>query len=352
MNSELASLGITPFFTSQLTEKELEGSTLARVTEVQRSELVANDGSNEHSITLGSSWYQQASEARPTVGDWVLLGENCENILRLLERKSIFKRIAAGSKVEVQLIAANIDTLFIVTSCNEEFSESRLERYLSLAIEAGVDPVIVLTKIDLTDNVDEFSERVKSVSATAPIETVNALDQSTLSGLKAWITNQSTVALVGSSGVGKSSILNSLAGHSIMNTGPVRKQDSKGKHTTTYRALHILADGGILLDVPGMRELKVANIATALGKLFEDIEILAENCKFRDCEHEQEQGCAVLKAIDSGQLDQRRLQNHRKLRAEEARLSASLAEQRDHDRQFGKTIKAVQQEKRKSRSSW
>jgi len=352
MNPELASFGLTPFFTSQLTEQELDGFTLARITEVQRSELVANDGCTEHSVTLGSSWFQRPAEDRPTVGDWVVLGAKCENILRVLDRKSLFKRIAAGSKVQVQLIAANIDTLFIVTSCNDEFSESRLERYLSLAMEAGVDPVVVLTKIDLTGDVDTFLERVKSVSAAVPIETVNALDQSTLSGLKAWVMKQSTVALVGSSGVGKSSILNSLMGHSIMETGPVRTQDSKGKHTTTYRALHRLADGGMLLDVPGMRELKVANITTALSKLFEDIEILAQSCRFRNCKHDQEQGCAVLKAIESGQLDKRRLQNHRKLRAEEARLSASLAEQHDQDRQFGKTIKAVLEEKRKSRSSW
>ncbi len=185
-----------------------------------------------------------------------------------------------------------------------------------------------------------------------PIEMVNALDPSTLSGLRAWIYNQTTVALVGSSGVGKSSILNSLAGHSLMDTAPIREQDSKGRHTTTYRALHRLCDGGMLLDVPGMRELKVADIDTALSELFEDIELLAEDCKFRDCEHDQERDCAVLLAIECGKLDERRLRNYRKLRAEDARLSASLVEQRYRDREFGKTIKSVLQEKRKSRSKF
>ena len=352
MNAELTKLGLTPFFTNQLTLEELEGCTLARITEVQRSGVIANNGSTEHSITLGGSWYRQSAEARPTVGDWVVLSANCDTILRVLDRMSLFKRIAAGDKVDVQLIAANIDTLFIVTSCNEEFNESRLERYLSLAIEAGVEPVVVLSKTDLTDNSDSFVDRVRSVSATVPIESVNALDQRTLSGLQAWITSQTTVALVGSSGVGKSSIVNSLAGHSLMDTGPIREQDSKGKHTTTYRALHSLIDGGMLLDVPGMRELKVVDIDTALSDLFEDIGLLAKDCKFRDCQHYEEQDCAVLQAIESGKLDKRRLQNYRKLRAEDARLSASLAEQRSQDRQFAKSIKSVLQEKRKSRTNF
>ncbi len=346
----MTDLGLTPFFTNQLTVDERECCTLARITEVQRSGVIANDSTTEYMITLGSTWFRQSAETRPTVGDWVLLGKNGKSICRVLERSSLFKRVAAGDKVDIQLIAANIDTLFIVTSCNEEFNESRLERYLSLAIEAGVDPVVVLTKADLTTEHDSFLKRVRSVSKTVPVETVNALDQSTLTGLKAWITNQTTVALVGSSGVGKSSIVNSLAGHSLMGTAPIRDQDAKGRHTTTYRALHRLVDGGLLLDVPGMRELKVADIDTALSDVFEDIERLAKRCKFRDCEHNQEQDCAVLQAIESGELDQRRFQNYQKLRAEDARLSASLAERHSQDRQFGKKIKAVLEEKRKSRS--
>jgi len=295
---KLADLGVTPFFTNQLTQEERDGFTLARITEIHRSGVIANDGLVEHSIVLGGSWYQLPSENRPTVGDWVVLGNNCDTIHRVLNRKSLFKRIAAGDKRDIQLIAANIDTLFIVTSCNEEFKESRLERYLSLAIEAGVDPVVVLTKVDLSDNSDSFVARVRSVSKTVPIEMVNALDPNTLSGLKAWISNCTTVALVGSSGVGKSSILNSLADHAVMDTATIREQDSKGRHTTTYRALHRLSDGGILVDVPGMRELKVADIDKALSALFDDIEVLARDCKFRDCEHNQEQDCAVLRAIE------------------------------------------------------
>lgn len=351
MNATLLNLGLTPFFTNQLTEQELDSCTLARITEVHRSGVIADDGSTEQSITLGGSWYQQSTENLPTVGDWVVLGANHDTILRILNRMSLFKRIAAGNRIGVQLIAANIDTLFIVSSCNDEFNESRLERYLALAIEAGVEPVVVLTKTDLTNNGDSFVDRVRSVSSTIPIETVNALDHRTLTGLKAWITNQTTVALVGSSGVGKSSILNSLAGRTLMDTGSIREQDSKGKHTTTYRALQKLPDGGLLLDVPGMRELKVADIDTALSDLFEDIELLAKNCKFRDCQHDQEQDCAILQAIETGKLDKRRLQNYCKLKAEDVRLSASLAEQRSQERQFAKTIKTVLKEKRNSRST-
>lgn len=352
MNNDLINLGLTPFFISQLSEDELANCHLARVTEVHRSGIVANNGTTDLSLVLGSSWYEQAPQSRPTVGDWVVLDKRSESVSRVLERMSLFKRIAAGNKVDVQLIAANINTLFIVTSCNEDFNESRLERYLSLAIEAGVDPVVVLSKIDLTDDTDSFVERVRSVSPSIPIEMVNALDSTTLSGLKAWITPQTTIALVGSSGVGKSSILNTLTGKSLMNTASIREDDAKGRHTTTYRALHPLKDGGILIDVPGMRELKVAGVNASLGSVFDDIERLALDCRFRNCEHEQEQGCAVLQALECGNLDKRRLQNYRKLLAEDARLSATLSEQRTRDRQFAKSVKTVVQQKRKSRSTF
>ncbi len=339
MNASLLNLGLSPFFTQQLLADEIEHAQFARIIEVQRSHVVASDGAGQWTITLGGAWFQEPSEARPTVGDWVLLNDSRDKVLRLLERKSVFKRIAAGNKVGVQLIAANIDTLFIVTSCNEDFSESRLERYLSLAHEAGVDPVVVLTKADLSKNPDHYRDRVKALNRELPVDVVNATEAESLKGLLSWITSGSTVALVGSSGVGKSSIVNSLSGTALLETGPIREQDAKGRHTTSFRSLHCLPDGGILLDVPGMRELKVAELESSLGSVFDDIEALAAQCKFTDCGHNKEPGCAVRSAIDSGAIDQRRLYNYRKLILEEARNTASLAKQRSQDRQFSKTIK-------------
>ena len=340
MNTELIDLGLTPFFTQQLSAEEIEHALLARVTEVQRSDIIVSDGIGEWRIIPGGAWYQLPAAQRPTVGDWVLLDDSHEKILRMLERKSIFQRVAAGTRVDVQLVAANIDTLFIVTSCNDEFEESRLERYLALAAEAGVDPVVILTKADLSADAEAYVERVRTVSIDLPVEIVNALDPDTLSGAMVWVNKGSTVALVGSSGVGKSTLVNSLAGSKLVETGTIREQDAKGRHTTSYRSLHRLPGGGLLLDVPGMRELKVAELDTALAEVFSDIETFAKQCRFRDCDHNDEPGCAVRGAVDSGKIDERRLGNYKKLVLEESRNTASIAEQRHRDRQFGKTIKA------------
>jgi len=350
MNTKLINLGLTPFFTQQLTVEEIECDRLARIIEAQKSRVIASDGAYEWAISLGGSWYQLTAEHRPTVGDWVLLNEQREKIVRLLERKSVFKRVAAGTKVEVQLIAANVDILFIVTSCNDEFKESRLERYLLLALEAGVDPVVVLTKADMTEDAESYSKRAQALQVGLPVEIVNGLDAETLRGVRSWVTNGTTVALVGSSGVGKSTIVNSLSGTQLMETGSIREQDAKGRHTTSYRALHSLPDGGLLIDVPGMRELKLAQLDTSLADVFADIETLAKQCRFSDCNHDKEPDCRVREAVSSGGLDERRLINYQKLVREEARNTSSLAEQRHRDRQFGKTIKQHLELKRKNQS--
>ncbi len=339
MNSALTNLGLTAFFTQQLTSKEIEAGRLGRVIEVQRTYMVVSDGVSEWQITLSGQWYQRPGDQRPTVGDWVLLDEAREKITRLLERNSVFKRVAAGTKVDVQLLAANVDTLFIVTSCNEDFKESRLERYLALAYEAGVDPVVILTKADLAEDTDAYRERVRAVRSDVPVEVVNALDIDSLDGVMRWVSKGSTVALIGSSGVGKSTIVNSLSGAQRTDTAAIREQDAKGRHTTSFRALHQLANGGLLVDLPGIRELKVAQVETSLAEVFSDIQDLAMQCKFANCNHQDEPGCAVSQAISSGGLDERHFRNYQKLVREEAHHTSSLAEQRQKDRQFGKMVK-------------
>lgn len=340
MNQALLEWGLTPFFTRQLTPEEIGNESIARVTEVHRRFVIINDGNTESKITLGSTWFQLPSELRPTVGDWVVLDQPREKIERLLDRKSVFKRVAAGAKTELQLIAANVDTLFIVTSCNEEFNESRLERYLALALEAGVDPVLVLTKTDLAEAVENYRARARAIKSDLPVELVNARDPDTLDAIRAWIDSSSTVALVGSSGVGKSTIVNSLAGTEITKTGDIRVSDTKGRHTTTHRQLHRLQTGGLLLDVPGMRELKVAHLQSSLNEVFEEVEAFARQCKFSNCSHQTEPDCAIRKAISTGELSERRLKNYQTLVLEDARNNSSLAEQRQKDRQFTKTVKA------------
>ena len=345
MDTSLQDYGLVPFFAQQTSLDEIEKGRVVRVTEVQRSLIKVSDGSEERSILLSSSWHDAAVKHRPTVGDWVVLDDQDSRVERVLDRKSIFKRVAAGEKTEVQLIAANIDVLFVVTSCNEEFKESRLERYLALAVEAGVIPVIVLTKIDLSDDSDSYAERARSVQPGLPVESINALDRSTFDGVKAWIERGSTVALVGSSGVGKSTLLNTLAETNIAATGEIRDDDKKGRHTTSHRALHRLPGGGLLIDVPGIRELKVAEVEGALATVFDDIEAMALNCRFTDCRHEAEPDCAVLNAVDNGDIPARRLQNYLKLLRENERNSASLAEKRLQGRAFAKHVRQAKAQK-------
>jgi len=339
MSTALQDYGLVPFFAQQTSLDEIEQGRVGRVTEVQRSRITVFDGSEERSIPLTSSWHNAAPEDRPTVGDWVVLGDKSLRVERVLDRRSVFRRIAAGDKTEIQLIAANIDILFVVTSCNEEFKESRLERYLSLAVEAGVIPVVVLTKIDLADDFDSYVERARSVQPGIPVESINALDRSTFGGVKAWIERGSTVALVGSSGVGKSTLLNTLAGTTITATKRIREDDKKGRHTTSHRALFRLASGGLVIDVPGIRELKVTEIDTALAAVFDDIETIASKCRFADCRHESEPGCAVRNAVENGEIEARRLRNYLKLLRENERNNASLAEKRLQDRAFAKHVK-------------
>lgn len=348
MTPELDALGFSSFFARQLADDEMEPERLVRVTAVHRSGIVVSDGEHERQIALSGNWLRKPAEERPTVGDWVVLNTSCSAFSRILERKSLFKRVAAGTRVEIQPIASNIDTLFIVLSCNDDFNESRLERYLAMAMEADVFPIVVLTKDDLTGEGEAFRQRALAVRPDVPVELVNALDADSLAGVSAWVSRGTTVALVGSSGVGKSTIVNTLSGKTVMQTAGIREKDAKGRHTTTFRALHRLESGGILLDVPGLRELKVADIGESLPGLFGDIVALAAGCRFSDCAHDSEPGCAVRRAIDDGELDVRRLANYRKLQQENAFHNATLAERRNRGRELGRIVKEAVALKRKN----
>lgn len=346
MSELLQKLGLVPFFSQQLAEMDLLQSRLGRVLSVQRSSCVVFCNTGERTVSLSADLQQANAIDRPTVGDWVVLDGRDSTIQQVLERKSLFKRVSAGENGEFQPIAANIDTLFIVTSCNEEFNESRLERYLTMCAEAGATPVIVLTKTDQTDDVSTYVARARGIQAGVSVETANALDPATLEGVRAWIVETATIALVGSSGVGKSTLVNSLAGRSLAATSDIRDQDKKGRHTTTHRELHRLSSGGMLIDVPGMRELRVAEVGQSIGAVFEDIEQLAMQCKFADCNHESEPGCAVLQAVEENAIEDRRLTSYQKLRRENALATATLAEKRAQGRDFAKVVREVKRFKK------
>lgn len=335
----LAQLGWQPFFQQQLTLDDYEGKKVARVSAHHRSgyQLLTEDGEIHLAI--------HESLPTMTVGDWVLL-TNDDLFDRMLDRSSLFSRKAAGTKLAEQYIAANLDTVFIVMSLNDDFNLSRVERYLALTNEAQVEAVVVLTKSDLCDNVTELRDKVQALDPMLMIETVNALDAQSVEVLTSWCKAGKTVAFLGSSGVGKSTLVNTLMQTEIQKTGSIREDDSKGRHTTTGRTLHTMPSGGVLLDTPGMRELQLANVAQGLSETFADVEEIAADCRFSDCTHQNEPGCAIQKALDQGTLDNRRLQNYLKLMREQARNSASLAELRSQSKQLGKLYRTIQNESR------
>ncbi|MCZ6644140.1 MAG: ribosome small subunit-dependent GTPase A [Gammaproteobacteria bacterium] len=337
--TSLDRLGWGPFFQQQLTLEDLETSLPARVFEVQLTGLTLLHEGGESSVSLGGRWFQLEAEQRPTVGDWVLLNHALDSLQRVLERKSLLKRLAAGSGNEIQLIGANVDTMFLVSSCNDEFNLSRMERYLSLAYDAGVQPVIVLTKADLCDDSEYYVAEVRRLKNDLVVELVNALDIDSLASVAVWVQPGQTIALLGSSGVGKSTLLNTLSGVDLQVTKDIREDDSRGRHTTTHRSLHLLSEGGILLDSPGIRELSLAEAESGVLHMFDDIEALAEACRFSDCAHESEPDCAVRAAIVSGDLEERRLSSYRKLASEELRNTESVAERHSRFRAFSKSIR-------------
>jgi ribosome biogenesis GTPase / thiamine phosphate phosphatase len=257
----------------------------------------------------------------PAVGDWVAIKLDPDSdratIHGVLERKSRFVRKVSGSVVAEQVVAANVDVVLLVAGLDGDFNPRRLERYLVLAHESGARPVIVLSKADLVDDPGAAIELARSVGGpVVPVHTVSAPRNEVYDALAGYLEPGRTVALLGSSGVGKSTIVNRLAGEELQRTQAVRTTDGRGRHTTTHRQLILLPSGGLLMDTPGMRELQLWDVDEGVEETFSDIEELATACRFPDCEHESEPGCAVLAAIEDGKLSAQRLASYRKLVSE------------------------------------
>ncbi len=318
----LSNLGWTSELALQFQIHQARGLVPARVVRGDRDRcLVLTDGGVRAAEVTGRFRHDaQAPSEFPAVGDWVALqlpdGDGVAAIHAVLLRRSAFVRRAAGDATAGQVVAANVDVVFLVAGLDGDFNPRRIERYVAAAWDSGAEPVLVLNKLDLADDPDGQIVEVEAVAPGVPVVAVSALDRSGIDGLARWLTAGRTVALLGSSGVGKSTLANALLGEERQATGAVREDDSRGRHTTTHRELMVLPSGALLLDTPGMRELGLWSGGEGVAEVFADVEGVAAECRYRDCRHELEPGCAVRRAVAEGALDAERLASWRKLQRE------------------------------------
>ncbi|MGE7022083.1 ribosome small subunit-dependent GTPase A [Solibacillus cecembensis] len=349
----LQQLGFTPFFEQQLEQLTVKNTIPARVLlEHKHSYRVLTEQGEWLATVSGSYAYQAFSRVDyPAVGDFVLVeqmpGEEKAIIHHLLERKSKFSRKMAGLEIDEQIVASNIDLVLLVMSINADFNIRRLERYLVAAWNSGATPVVVLTKTDLCDDVEPYIREVEQVAFGVEIIALSAVTGEGLDALRAMLTEGKTAALLGSSGAGKSTLTNALLATEQMKVSDIREDDAKGRHTTTHRELVVLPTGACLIDTPGMRELQLWDQGDSIQASFSDIEELAQNCRYRDCTHKNEPHCAVLQAINEGNLEESRLKNYFKLQKEAAYIEkkTNVAAQLTEKRKWKQISKGLKKQK-------
>lgn len=344
----LAALGWSPTFERQFHALSDGDLVPGRVVGVERTVFRVQTEKGVTAATLaGRFHHEQATQLVPTVGDWVgvtLIDDGSKAILkRVLGRKTSLSRVSrsgrdpASATAKEQLLAANIDYVFIVTALDQDFSVRRIERYLTAVASGGAEPVVILNKADLCDDVPRFLNQVEAVAPDVPVHVLTALETHTLGDLTAYLNEGTTITLIGSSGVGKSTLVNGLLGAEIAPTGAVRAGDDEGRHTTTWREVFVLPGGGVLIDNPGLREIGAWSADVSQG--FADITELSLECAYRNCTHTREPDCAVQTAVDAGELDPKRLQSYRRL-AQEAERVAAWTSEGEQARREGKVRRA------------
>jgi len=301
-----------------------QGPTLGRVAFSHRDQYrIVTEAGDVSAEPSGAFWFRAAgASSMPAVGDWVaarVVGSDQALVEAVLPRRTCFSRRAAGKREDEQVIAANIDIVFLVCGLDDDFNLRRLERYLALTVESGAAPVVVLNKADLCDDLPARIDETAAVARDAEIVAASSRSAPGIDGLRAFLTPGRTVALLGSSGAGKSTIVNGLLGDDRLRTAEVRESDSRGRHTTTHRELLPLPGGGALIDTPGMRELQLWAGAGSIEQTFDEIAAAGADCRFRDCSHHGEPGCAVQQALDAGTISPERWQSYGKLLAEARR---------------------------------
>lgn len=352
----LEKIGFSDWFQNELDDAKLSDFQIARVTSVHKESYTVTDGKNEiYAEVTGKLMFSADTPLDfPTVGDWCyaqfLDDDSLAIIHEIFPRKSILKRKTSGKKVEFQAIAANIDTAFIVQSLNADFSPRRLERYLVMTREGNIEPVLLLSKSDLLppDETDRKKDEILKSNPEIQITSFSNADNSGVENIKKLLLPGKTFCLLGSSGVGKTSLLNNLLGEDIFKTIEIREKDDKGRHATTSRQLLRLKNGALIIDTPGMRELGNIGVEAGISETFEEIAGLESECRFSDCTHTQETGCAVLQALEDGIISEERFQNYSKMLRESERHEMSLMEKRKRNKQLGKLYKSVQKHNRKN----
>jgi ribosome biogenesis GTPase len=335
-------------------EHNLDSLEVGRVTTEHKERYIVRTAKGEYEaeITGNLRFTAKSREDFPAVGDWVTLatyGDDFAIIHTILPRSSIIKRQAVGQSGEIQVIATNIDFAFLVQAVDRNFNINRLERYLTICNSSKVKPVIVLSKTDLMDEprINEILYSIKARIKNVPVIAISNKTQNGYEALINFIKKGKTYCMLGSSGVGKSTLLNNLSGKSIMRTNTISLSTNKGRHVTSHRELIILENGGILIDNPGMREVGIADATSGLEITFDMIVRLAQSCKFKDCTHTHEMGCSVLKAVGNGEIDKASYENYLKLERESAHFESTVLERRKKDRKFGKMVKNYKKDMKK-----
>jgi ribosome biogenesis GTPase / thiamine phosphate phosphatase len=339
-------LGYNDFFEEFRIANDLDGFLTGRIISEhkERYSVKTVDGILEAEITGNMRFSAKSREDFPAVGDWVAMtvyDSDFAIIHKVFPRYSVIKRQSVGQSGEIQIIATNIDYAFLVQAADRDFNVNRLERYLTICNTSRVKPIIVLTKIDLIteQEVNVILERIRTRIKDIPVIAISNETQDGYHAIISLIEKGKTYCLLGSSGVGKSTLLNNLTGKTIMKTDTISQSTSKGKHVTSHRELFILEDGGIVIDNPGIREVGIADATAGLERTFHDIFQLSQNCKYKDCTHIHEVGCAIIEAVDNGMIDRSSYENYIKLEKEKAHFESTLAERRRKDKEFGKMLK-------------